>query len=209
MQDIIELIFEKLDENWVKFITAGVFMLLGWVIGRWRSRRNFERREFLDRMLVSLNMIEDGTLKIRTMLEMACEDVFLNSSAVQAVIEAAKRTKADDPVLPLPKEDYWYYLNAVLNEISERFCNGTLKREMGQAVQCETYVIYLTCESAPNLRQRKIRAMMIRESLLLNLPEELPKLESPTHDTRWNTLRWLAKDYQSKSGRFITLEVCV
>lgn len=209
MREFLTVIFDKLDEHSVKFITAGVFLIFGWLLGRFRSRRSFARREFLDRLNVSLNLIEDGTLKIRTVLEMRCEDVFLNTAAAAEVIEAAKRTTGTDPVLPLPAKDYWFYLNAVLNEVAERFSAGVLGRDMGLAVRCERYVIYLTCESAPNIRQRKIRAMLIKESLLLNLPEETPKFESPHHDTRWRTLQALAKEYRSRPGRGICLEICL
>ena len=55
-------------------------------------------------------------LLIRTLLEKSCEEIFLNKVAVETIVAAARKTTERNPLLPLPKEDYWYYLNAVLNE---------------------------------------------------------------------------------------------
>ncbi|SFI24374.1 hypothetical protein [Planctomicrobium piriforme] len=209
MREILEFLLEKLNENWVKFVTAGVFMLIGWFIGHRRARRNLKRREFFDRLNVSLNMIHEGRLLIRTLLEKRCEEIFLNSAAAQMVVDAAQRTTEKDPLLPLPKSDHWYFLNSVLNEISEQFAAGTIKRDLGLPVRCEQYVLCLTCEAAGLIKQKKVRAMLIRKALLEKLPEQAPAFESPHHQTRWQTLQFLAAAYKTKPEQFLNMEICL
>ncbi len=208
MLDFIDVVFDKLDDHWVKIITAAGFMIVGWFFGKRKASKDWEKREFFDRLNVSLNIIRDGKLKLRTLNETRCELLFPNSKAAQAVIDAAKKTTLEDPILPLPEKDYWYYLNAVLNEISEQFATGALREDLGLPVTCDQFVICLTSEVDDNVRMRKVRAMVIRKSLLENLPEERPKLARKGHDTRWKTLCKLAKAFQATPNRFLVIDLC-
>ncbi|WP_417848444.1 hypothetical protein [Thalassoglobus sp.] len=208
MVEFLDILFEKLEDHWVKIVTAAIFMFVGWLFGKRRAAKNWEKREFFDRLNVSLNIIRDGNLKIRTLNETRCELLFPNSQAAQAVIEAAKKTTLEDPILPLPEKDYWYYLNAVLNEISEQFATGALRSDLGLPVSCDQFVICLTSEADGNIRMRKVRAMVIRKSLLENLPKECPKLARKQHSTRWGTLQKLAAAYKTTPERFMVVELC-
>ncbi len=198
-----------LREHVIKIVTGFVLMAVGWYFGKWRARAHWKKQEFLDRLNVSLNTIDNDTLKIRTLSEKRCEEVFLNSVAADTVQKLARQTTANDPVLPIPLNDTWYYLNAVLNDLSEQFATGLMKRDMGAPVSAVTYLVALTCESAGDMRTRKIRAMVTRKSLLTNLPAERPKLESPNHATRWQTLQFLAVEYARNPQRFLEVELCV
>lgn len=208
MAEFLEVLFDQLEDHWVKLVTAAGFMLIGWVFGKRRAAKNWEKREFFDRLNISLNIIRDGKLKIRTLNETRCELLFPNMQAAQAVINAAKKTTLEDPLLELPKDDYWYYLNAVLNEISEQFAIGVLREDLGLPVTCEKFVICLTSEADGNLRMRKVRAMVIRESLLKKLPDEMPKLSRDHHQTRWATLQKLAIAYEKSPEKFMAVELC-
>jgi len=158
---------------------------------------------------LSLNSIDQGTLKIRTLSEKRCEDVFLNSAAADLIQKMAKKTTAADPILPIPSGENWFYLNSVLNDLSEAFAVGLLKRDISGSAPSALYLIVLTCEAAGEMKTRKIRAMVIRKQLLLNLPSEMPKLESPNHGTRWKTLQFLAEEYQRTPSRFLEVELSV
>lgn len=198
-----------LREHAVKIATGFVLMAAGWYIGRRRAMAHWKKQEFLDRLNVSLNTIDGGTLKIRTLSEKRCEEVFLNSVAADTVQKLARQTTANDPVLPIPLNDTWYYLNAILNDLSEQFATGLMKRDMGAPVTTAVYLVALTCENAGDMRTRKIRAMVTKKSLLTNLPAEMPKLESPNHHTRWETLQFLATEYTRNPQRFLEVELCV
>jgi len=206
---MIELLFEYLNEHWIKFVMAGLFMGAGWFFGKRRARREWRAREFLGRLNFSLNTLDDGVLKIRTLSEKSCADVFLNQVAADCVTATAKLTTPENPTLPLEQDEYWFYLNSVLNELSEQFAQGLLRRDMGLPVKSEEYVICLTAESAGEMKTRKVRAMVIRKSLLTNLPHEQPKFEAKSHATRWTTLTLLSELYQTESWKFLTVELCM
>lgn len=209
MDQILEAITDWLEDNWIKFLTGLFIMGVGWFLGQRRAKSNWQKKEFLDRLNVSLNTIDQKTLLIRTILEKSCKDVFLNDVAVARILETSGQTSEADPTLPLPEADYWYYLNSVLNEVSEQFAEGQLRRDMGMPVTVRKYLICLTSECAGELKTRKIRAMLIQRDLLQSLPEEQPQLESPHHVTRWQTLQKLAKLRVSHPYRFLEIEICM
>jgi len=209
MNDALESLLHYLRENWPELLwivaAAGV---ASYVAGR-RARWRWRKRDFLHRLNVTLSYIQDGTLRIRTILEMDCDQIFLNASASSKIVALAGKTTPEDPILPIPKEDCWHYLNAVLNEVSERFALGQIKRDLGLPVQRGIYLLCLTCERVGPVRTQKIRGMLVNKSLLTALPEEEPAYESPTHTTRWKTLQQMADQYRRNPHRFIEIEICL
>lgn len=209
MQKFLDVLFTAWQDHSTGIITSVILLGVGWMVGVWRARKRWEKKEFFDRLNVSLNILtDDRQLQIRTLLESHCEDIFLNAAITRDVIKAAKKTKESDSILPLPLKEYWYYLNPLVNEISERFSSGYLRRDAGEPVKTERYLVCLTSETAGSIRQRKIRAMVMRKSVLTNLGEEAPTFESKGHSTRWKTLKQLEAEYKREPKRFIELEIC-
>lgn len=206
---VVQTLVDYVKDHSVKVITGLVLMVIGWYLGHRRASADWKKQEFYDRLNVSLNMIQDGTLKIRTLSEKRCEDVFLNLAAAHTVQKLARQTTGNDPILPIPASENWFYLNAILNDLSEQFAIGFLKSDMGAQVTTATYLIALTCESVGEMKTRKIRAMVVRKSLLTNLPEEMPRLEASHHITRWSTLQRLASEFQKRPERFKEVELAV
>ena len=120
----VEWLIDLVRDHWPSLVFWVVGIGIGAWWGRLRARRQWQKKEYLDRLNISLNMITDGTLRIRTVLEKNLLDVLLNRVAVQKVMDAAQLATEANPILPLAKEDAWYLLNGVLNEISERFAVG-------------------------------------------------------------------------------------
>ena len=208
MQQFFEALTDFINDHWIKFLTGLLLMAVGWYVGKRRARAQWVKREFLHRLNVSLNVIQEGQpLRIRTLIEKTCAEIFLNATAEEAVTAAARRTTESNPLLPLPKEDYWQYLNAVLNEVAEKFADGELKRDMGMPVTTRRYVLCLTCECAGAMRTRKVRAMILQKSVLENLPAQPPAFEHPTHITRWETLQALARELQKSPHQFLEIEI--
>src|SRR5690606_30869704 len=104
---------------------------------------------------------------------------------------------------------YWYYLNPLLNELSEQFAAGLIKRDLGLPVTSATYLVALTCECAGEIRMRKVRAMVIQKTALENLPTEAPSLTASSHSTRWTTLNQLAAEWKARPWKFIEVELCL
>jgi hypothetical protein len=179
--------------------------------GRYRALRQWRRKQFLGRVIVSLNSFADGWLKIRTVFERSLEEVFLNPVAIDKVRAASLRTTTDNPILPVPPEDRWFLLNFVLNAVAERFSDGLMRYDAGQPLRPVTYLLFLTCEAVGDDRIRKVRAMLIRKDLLENFPygEAMPKLERDWHADRILTLRRAADLYRKEPDNFLPLEVYV
>ena len=199
----------SLSGHAVKLTIGFTLMAFGWYIGMRRAKSHWKKQEFFDRFNMSLNTIDGGTLKIRTLSEKRCGDVFLNSVAADTLQRLARQTTSTDPILPIPLNDSWFFLNAVLNDLSKQFAAGVMKRDMGAQVTTVVYLVALTCEAAGDMRTRKIRAMITKKSLLTNLPAEMPKLEAAHHCTRWQTLQFLAGEYARHPQRFIEVELCL
>lgn len=196
-------------EHWLKAIVSLVFLLIGTAWGRRRARREWANKRFLDRVNFSLNTIDNGTLKIRTIAEMNCRDVFLNDVAAEQVSAATSKTTATNALLPFDKDERWFLLNAVLNELSERFGEGFIRRDMGLPVTTRVYLVCLTYENAGDLKTRKVRAMIVQRETLLNLPPEAPRFERPHHATRFQTLQQLAGSYAADPTYFLEVELSI
>lgn len=215
LNQFLEAITKFIDDNWMKMLTGLALMLVGWYFGKRKAYADWSKREFLHRLNVSLNLIlpdpanQGHILQIRTILEKSCADIFLNSVASETAEQAARKTTPENPLLPLPQSEYWYYLNSVLNEVAEKFALGEIRRDLGLPVTRGRYLICLTCESAGEMRTRKIRAMLIQKQFLENLPATTPSLEHPTHITRWETLRTLSQEYRKSPWQFLEIELSV
>ena len=207
-------------EHWLKAVLPLVSLLFGLWWGRRRARREWRNKQFLSRVNTSLNTFEETPvghlLKIRTLSEKDALEVFLNQIAVERVQAATARTSKDDPLLPLG-EDAWYVLNAVLNEISEQFAAGHVRRDLGAATTTGRYLIALTYEHDGAMKTRKVRAMVIRKDRLETLfpppsaEADPPVLltERPNHATRLRTLRQLADAWRRDPSHFLEVEIDV
>ena len=207
MQALMETFVDIFHDHWTKVVIGAGMLFVGWLFGWWRARNRWLKKEFFDRVNFSLNSIVDGKLLIRTLMENPCEEVFLNQVAVKQILAAAKLTTEADPIVPLAKDDYWFFLNGALNEISEKFAPGFLMRDMGAPVQTRKYVLCLTNECAGDIRTRKIRVMLVQQQLLEQFPEEPPEFESPNHLTRWKTLKTMSERFQSAPHQFMSVEI--
>ena len=124
MDELWNNIKTYVSEHWIEVLVATGTTVGAWFLSKYRANSKWNQKSFLDRLNVSLNSVVDGKLLIRTVLEKSCKDVFLNDVAVEQITRMSQSTTETDPLLPLTKDDHWYYLNSVLNEIAERFAAG-------------------------------------------------------------------------------------
>lgn len=190
----------------------------------WVARRQMRRRAFLRRVNASLNLVEPAEpaqeppryrLRLRTIFEMDIDDILLgNKAAVGLVLDAAKHTDADHPFLSFADEDdQWLILNAMLNELSERFAAGLIAQAAGLPTRSQTFLFGITCEKNGGVRIQKIRIMLISEPMLrlvqqwMNSPAEPPRIEpvfeSPSHSIRWLTLQAMARLYFEQGSKAV------
>ena len=88
MEDFFNTVRDLAAQHGIKFLSAAAFTGAGWLIGRWRAAQSWKKREFFNRLNISLNSLHDGKLLIRTVLEKTCEDILLNKVAVERLIKA-------------------------------------------------------------------------------------------------------------------------
>jgi len=198
-----------LDQPLVKAILPLLTLVLGWYGRKYLDYFKWRRRQFLSRLNVSLNTVEDGTLKIRTVFEKSLDEIFLNTYATGIVAAAGEKTTPDDPIVPLPESETWHILNSLLNAVAEEFKEGAVRRDMGLPVRVERYYLCLTREKADDIKQDKLRAMMIKQDLLKSFPKTDLKLESPHHSLRVQTLRQMAAALEKRPQLFRSIEICL
>ncbi len=94
LHQVLDVVTDYAHDHWSKLATAGLFMAIGWLFGKRRARAEWRKREFYNRVNISLNAIREGTLRIRTIAERHCSDVFLNSVATDFIMNAAAQHDA-------------------------------------------------------------------------------------------------------------------
>ena len=65
MEDFINTIRELATQHGIKFLSAAACTGAGWLVGRWRAAQSWKKREFFNRLNISLNSLHDGKLLIR------------------------------------------------------------------------------------------------------------------------------------------------
>lgn len=210
-----ELLNQIRDAVWA-FVVEHQSYFLGLLAGlaaawfaAWKARRTWRRRAFLSRVNFSVNYIDGGVLRFRTLRESDLDTILLkNEHGKNLVLRAAHATTLSRPFLDLPPEESWLVLNSVLNELSEQFATGFLAASIGAPTRVARYVFGLTCEKDPDVRVNKIRVMLITESLLEKLPQlnEL-NFERPNHRVRLETLKRMRDIYHNEKRKHLLMAV--
>ncbi len=210
----------EFDRDLITKVLSGIVIfccttLLSFVIGRWWGRyqahKQWESKHFLGRIIVSINCLAGGYLKIRTIFERSLEEVFLNPLAIEKIRNASLKTSVQNPIIPMEKKDRWFLLNFVLNAVAEHFSSNLVRYDAGEPLRPVQYLLFLTAESVGEDRIRKVRAMLLRKDYFDNFPytETLPKLEQEWHADRIVTLRRAIELYAKEPDNFLQLEVYV
>jgi hypothetical protein len=230
-QELFQSAVEIVRDHVLKAIIGPLLFALAGVWTWWLARRQMRRRAFLGRVNASLNILEPvgdagagstHRLKLRTVFEMNVDDILLgNKAAVRLTLSAAKQTTTGNPFLTFADaDDEWLILNAVLNELSERFAAGLIAQEAGAAVRKQVFLFGLTCEKDGGVRIQKLRIMLASEPTLKLIHEwsqrpaeeaaKEPLYSSPRHSIRWRTLQTMARlHFEQQSKSIMKLELVV
>jgi hypothetical protein len=111
--------------------------------------------------------------------------------------------------VPLIREDDYRATYApLISLISERCTNDdSLDLALGRPMDEFRFVIALTFEQLNSRRARHLRAMVMWEDALRTLPEEMPRVDSEEHRTRYRTLLAIARQYREHPERFGIVKV--
>jgi hypothetical protein len=173
----------------------------------WQRRRAWTHKYFLSHVNFSLNYLQDGTLAMRTLLEMPGEEVWLNEHGVELVNAASLKTTVEQPFIQLWEiKDQEFIQRAVLNALSQRYAEGYLAASLGLSVARDQYVFGITCEKQGEIRTLKVRVLIIREPTLIELfgpsrQADSVELPTPWLRARMQTLQTMYQHYLDDQNR--------
>jgi hypothetical protein len=183
-----------ISENWIK--SLGLLTFLAVLPAYFRARWAWRRRLFMARINFSVNFLEDGWLRFRTIHECDLARVFANNLyAIRLVTTTAKDKRRQGAFVTLAEDEARTVLNSILNEVSSRFALGQIARSMGVAVRVEEFRFGLTFEKHADVLHQKFRVMLV-PSRVLDQVETLVdvRFEDPKrHPVRLETLREMAR----------------
>lgn len=216
------LFISELASVWIEIFGAICVLSIGWLWGRWRSGVAWKQKRFTNRVVLSLNSLtyqevesegkttKKPVLQLRTIFERDAIYVFQNEIMAEILNKCIKKVEPSDCLVHFAKEDSWYMLNAILNQICERFADGLLKKDMGMPIETRWYTFCMTYELEGSIRTHKPRVMMMEKEAFDNFPDDDPKnfvLEAETHTTRVKTLQHLKKQRQKYPHLFMDIQL--
>ena len=108
----------------------------------------------------------------------------------------------------LREDDYRAAYAPLISLVSEKCTNdGAIDLAIGRPMVEHRFVIALTYEKLHSRRARHLRAMVMWEPQLQNLPAECPAVEREEHRTRYRTLQEIARQYAAQPERFGVVRV--
>jgi hypothetical protein len=103
----------------------------------------------------------------------------------------------------LREDDYKATYGPLISLVSEKCTsNDSIDLALGRPMDEYRFVIALTYEQLSDRRARHMRAMVMWEDSLLNLPAEPPRFARKEHQTRYRTLQEIARQYRAHPERF-------
>jgi hypothetical protein len=106
------------------------------------------------------------------------------------------------------EDDYRATYAPLISLVSEKCTNDdSIDLALGRAMDEHRFVIALTYEQLNTRRARHLRAMVMWEPNLLDLPDEMPRVDFEEHKTRYRTLQAIGKLYRQYPERFGIVKV--
>jgi hypothetical protein len=209
MFTVLESLLHWAAENWFKCL--GLLTFLTVLPAYFRARYLWKRRMFFTRMNFSVNFIEDGFLRFRTIRENDLAHVLLNNAhAIRLLVKTARAKRPGAFLLFKDKEEAWTILTTLLNELSAQFSEGYLARCMGMPTRSCWFVMGLTCEKHDVLKTTKIRLMIIPKQLLMELDKyegAALQFEAPHHHIRLDTLKEMREIALDPARKYNVMEM--
>ena len=133
-----------------------------------------------------------------------CSDSIHGMLASADIIENGKSRR----VRLMPENDYKATYGPLISLISEKCANdNAIDFALGRPMEEYRFVVALTYEKLHDRRARHLRAMVMWEPALLNLPEECPRVDFEEHKTRFRTLQAIARQYRAHPECFGIVKV--
>ena len=139
----------------------------------YRDRKKLKSGDRSGYVSVSINYEYDDELHYGPLFERPLDDMLRNSLAVKLVQQAVKKKKKEneDPVLLLEVNSARFVYERIGDYVTEFFAESRLAHALGQPIIMGAYILALTFDTADTQAERKLRLLVIEESLLYKIAE--------------------------------------
>jgi hypothetical protein len=206
-RDIINVTLNIIDNDKLKFdtIVADRRIWFVWPNAYRQSMiRGAARRTTEDNPVISFAQLEPPSNTFAGRLRRRCDDLAHDLLASVKVVKDGKAQR----VRLQREDDYKAVYGPLISLVSEKCTsNDSIDLALGRPMDEYRFVIALTYEKLSDRRARHLRAMVMWEHSLLNLPAECPRFERKEHETRFRTLQVIARQYRAHPERFGVVKV--
>jgi hypothetical protein len=106
------------------------------------------------------------------------------------------------------EDDYKATYGPLISLVSEKCSNdNAIDLALGRPMDEYRFVVALTFEKLHNRRARHLRAIVVWEETLRNLPPDCPQVDFEEHKTRYRTLQAIARQYAVNPDCFGIVQV--
>jgi hypothetical protein len=201
-RDIINVTLNIIDGNKLKFdtIVADRRIWFVWPNAYRQSMiRGATRRTTEDNPVIEFPQAPPPSNTIAGRLRRRCDDMAHDLLASVKVVKDGKTQR----VRLQREDDYKAIYGPLISLVSEKCTNNdSIDLALGRPMEEYRFVIALTYEKLSDRRARHLRAMVMWEQSLLNLPAECPRFERKEHETRFRTLQVIARQFRAHPERF-------
>ena len=201
-RDIINVTLNVIVDNELKFdtIVADRRMWFVWPNAyRQAMIRGAARRTTEDNPVVAFSEPKPPSNSWSGRIRRRCDDWLHDTLASVKVVKDGKARR----VRLQREDDYKATYGPLISLVSEKCTsNNSIDLALGRPMEEYRFVIALTYEQLSDRRARHLRAMVMWEQSLLNLPAEFPRFARKEHETRYRTLQAIARQYRAHPERF-------
>ena len=139
----------------------------------YRDRKKLKSGDRSGYVSVSINYEFNDELHYGPLFERPLEDMLRNSQAVKIVQQAVKQKKKEkeNPVLLLEANSARFVYERIGDYVVEFFAESRLAHALGQPIIMGAYILALTYDTADTQAERKLRLLVIEESLLYKIAD--------------------------------------
>ncbi len=166
----------------------------------WRERKEWRNAHFESRINISLNLVFNNKLHIRTVNEREVKNVILSVYARKLLKKSVNKTTLEEPFLKFETEsDAWMVYNEIINAISGIYGMQLLANAGSDDYKENRFLIALTWEHDSDITIQKLRVMMVTAETLEKLSEPDISLESSFHKARIGTLLKMREQFKDNN----------
>lgn len=175
-------------------VIGGGLVLIGGLV-LWRGYRGYRRQSVFRRLRCSVVMLQQGTLRVRTLCEIPVKQLSCGRRTVNQLVAAAPRATLAQPIPVLDTADARELRSAIAVCISSLTPAGHLRQALGMPTIVADFVAGMVSDAEKPPHQRRLRLLVVPRVLLEDLPAEPPQYEHAGDAIFWSWLLCLSRTW--------------